>query len=192
MPLFIFAGLFYLLALVLFGYMIFSFFYFKGWKNPPYVPSVGKTKKTIISEASKFLLHSKKKLNVADLGCGDGSLLLKFCAKFPQHFFYGYEWDALPYTIAKRRLKKYKNVQIIRSDLMKTNLQHLDIIICYLGHIPGLGNRLKKTLNPSVIVISEIFEIDGWVPQKIVKSRLFGFESKIFIYRVGDQKFHRH
>ena len=192
MPFFIFAILFYTLALVLFLYMGFSFFYFKGWDNPPYVPSFGKSKKTVVAEVSRLLNQSKKPLNVADLGCGDGSLLAGLSPKFPKHNFFGYEWDPFPFNIAKGRLKKYKNTRIIRADLMKTDLKHLDIALCYLAHIPGLGNRLKKTLKPSAVVISEVFKIDGWTPQKIVESRLFGFKSKIFIYRVGAQKHPRH
>ena len=188
MPFLIFTILLYILAVALFCYMIFSFFYFKGWDNPPYIPSFGKSKKTVIAEVSKLLNKSKKPLNVADLGCGDGSLLTGLSPKFPKHKFLGYEWDPLPFNIAKRRLKKYKNTRIIRADLMKINLKHLDIALCYLAHIPGLANRLKKALKPSAIVISEVFEIRGWKPQKIVHSRLFGFKSKIFIYRVQDQE----
>lgn len=192
MPFLIFAGLFYILAVGLFAYMIFSFFYFKGWHNPPYIPSFGCTKKTLIAEVSKLLKTSQKPLNVADLGCGDGSLLSGLAPKFPNHKFFGYEWDPLPFNIAKRRLRKYKNTSIIRADLMKENLQHLDIALCYLAHIPGLANRLETALKPSALVISEVFEIKGWKPQKIIQSRLLGFKSKIFIYQVGAQKLHRH
>ena len=191
MPFLIFAVLFYILAVTFCGYAIASYFIYKGWNNPPYIPSFGKTKKSVIAEVSKFLTSSKH-MKIADLGCGDGSLLAGLAPKFPNHDFYGYEWDPLPYQIAKRRLKKYKNTQIIRADLMKTDLKHLDVVLCYLAHIPGLGDRLKKTLKPSAIVISEVFEIDGWKPQKTVQSRLFGFKSKIFIYRVRDQKLLRH
>lgn len=192
MPFLIFAVLFYILAVGLFAYMIFSFFYFKGWHNPPYIPSFGKTKKSVIKVVSDLLNKSSKQLNIADLGCGDGSLLSALSPKFPQHKFYGYEWDPLPFNIAKRRLKKYKNTQIIRADLMKTDLKHLDIALCYLAHIPGLGNRLKQTLKSSAVVISEVFEIDGWTPNQVITSRLLGFKSKIFIYRVGAQKLLHH
>ena len=188
MPFLIFAILFYVLTVAFCTYAFACYFIYKGWNNPPYIPSFGKTKKAVIAEVSKLLKNSKKSLNVADLGCGDGSLLAGLSPKFPQHSFFGYEWDPLPFNIAKRRLKKYKNTQIIRTDLMKTDLKHLDIALCYLAHIPGLGNRLKKALKPSATVISEVFEIDGWKPQKIVYSRLFGFKSKIFIYQVKAQK----
>ena len=191
MPFLIFAVLFYILAVGLFAYMIFSFFYFRGWHNPPYIPSFGCTKKTLIAEVSKLLKTSPKPLNVADLGCGDGSLLSALAPQFPKHKFFGYEWDPLPFNISKRRLRKYKNTQIIRADLMKTDLKHLDIALCYLAHIPGLSDRLKQALKPSAMVITEVFEIKGWKPQKIIHSRLFGFKSKIFIYRAGDQKFLR-
>ena len=174
------------------AYAFASYFIYKGWDNPPYIPSFGRTKKTLIAEVSKLLNQSKKPLNVADLGCGDGSLLAGLAPKFSKHVFYGYEWDPLPFNIAKRRLRKYKNTSIIRADLMKENLQHLDIALCYLAHIPGLANRLKQTLKPSAFVISEVFEIKGWKPQKTIQSRLFGFKSKIFIYRVQDQKLPRH
>ncbi len=187
-----FAVLFYFFALAFCLYAFASFFIFKGWDNPPYIPSFGKTKKTVIAQVSDILHFSQKPLHVADLGCGDGSLLVGLAPKFSSHHFYGYEWDPLPFNIAKRRLKKYKNVQIIRADLMQQNLHHLDIALCYLAHIPGIGDRLKKTLKPSALVISEVFEIDGWKPYKIVPSRLLGFKSKIFIYRVREQRLLRH
>ena len=189
---FIFAIVFYILAVAFCFYAFANYFIFKGWDNPPYIPSFGGTKKTIVAEVSEFLNGSQKPLNVADLGCGDGSLLAGLSPKFPKHKFFGYEWDPLPFNIAKRRLGKYKNTCIIRADLMKTDLKHLDIALCYLAHIPGLGDRLKKTLKPSAIVISEVFEIDGWEPRNIIESRLLGFKSKIFIYRVQDQKLPRH
>ena len=188
----VFAILFYILAVAFCIYAFASYFIYKGWDNPPYIPSFGRTKKAVISEVSKLLTATPKPLKVADLGCGDGSLLTGLSPKFPQHAFYGYEWDPLPFNIAKRRLRKYKNTQIIRADLMKTDLKHLDIALCYLAHIPGLGNRLKKVLKPSALVISEVFEIDGWKAQKVIESRLLGFKSKIFIYHVRDQKFLRH
>ena len=186
-----FAILFYILAVAFCSYAFASYFIFKGWNNPPCIPSIGGVKKTLLAEITKLLAQSKKTLNVADLGCGSGALLVKLVPKFPKHIFYGYEWDPFPFNIAKRRLKKYKNTHIIQTDLMKTDLKHLDVVFCYLAHIPGLGNRLKKTLKPSAIVISEIFGIDGWIPQRVVESRLFGFKSKVFIYRVRDQKLHR-
>ncbi|MGN0919492.1 MAG: class I SAM-dependent methyltransferase [Alphaproteobacteria bacterium] len=183
-----FASLFYILAIAFCTYAFASYFIFKGWNNPPYIPSFGRTKKTLIAEVFKVLNQSQKPLNVADLGCGDGSLLVGLAPKFSKHNFYGYEWDPFPFNIAKRRLKKYKNTRIIRADFMETNLKHVDIALCYLAHIQNLGNRLKQTLKPSAIVISEVFEIDGWTPKKIVNSRLLGFKSKIFIYQVRDQK----
>ena len=192
MPFLIFAILFYILAVAFCIYAFASYFIYKGWDNPPYIPSFGKTKRAVIMQVSKFLTASQRPLNVADLGCGDGALLAGLSQKFPKHNFFGYEWDPLPFSIAKRRLKKHKNTKIIRADLMKTDLKHLDIALCYLAHIPGLGNRLKKALKPSAVVISEVFEIDGWTPKKIVESRLFGFKSKIFIYQVRDQKLLRH
>ena len=188
----IFAILFYIFAVAFCAYAFASYFIFKGWNNPPCVPSIGGVKKTLLAEISKLLNQSPKPLNVADLGCGSGALLVKLAPKFPKHKFFGYEWDPFPFNIAKRRLKKYKNTQIVHADLMHADLKHLDIAFCYLAHIPNLGSRLKKTLKPSAIVISEIFDIKGWIPQKIIQSRLFGFKSKIFIYQVRDQKLPHH
>ena len=166
-----FAFLIYFLAVAFFMYICFSFFYFKGWHHPPYIPSFGQTKKKVIQQVSEILNASDTPLNIADLGCGDGSLLSGLSPQFPQHHFYGYEWDPLPYHIARRRLKKYKNTRIIQANLMTQDLHHLDVVLCYLGHIPGLNDRLKNVLKPSAIVICEVFEMDGWKPYKIESSR---------------------
>ena len=82
MPFLIFAILFYVLAVAFCTYAFACYFIYKGWNNPPYIPSFGKTKKAVIAEVSKLLKNSKKSLNVADLGCGDGSLLAGLSPNF--------------------------------------------------------------------------------------------------------------
>ena len=115
-------------------------------------------------------------------------MLSRLVGQFPQHTFYGYEWNPVPYLVAKKRFAKHQNTQIIKADLMKTDLKHLDVVFFYLGHIPGLGNRLKQALKPSAIVISKVFEVKGWKPKKVIETRLLGFKSKVFVYQVRDQK----
>jgi len=185
---FLLAVLFYVLAWVFLLYTILSFFVFKGWKYPPYVPSLGKVKRTLLNETIKLLKNSDKSLIVADLGCGDGCLLVRLAKQFPHHRFVGYEWNPLPYRLAKWRLKKYQNVQVIQADLMHQNLSHIDVAVCYWSSKIEFAQKLKKSMKKSAIILSEIFKIKGWKVHQIIQSRVLGFQTKVFIYRVSDQK----
>lgn len=182
------AVLLYILAWVFLLYTIISFFVFKGWKYPPYVPSLGKVKKTLLNETAKVLMDSDKSLVVADLGCGDGRILARLAKKFPQHHFIGYEWNPLPFRLAQLRFKKYKNVQVFQVDLMKQDLKHIDVAICYWSSKDSFGDKLKRSLSKSAIVLSEIFEIKGWKPHQVIQSRVLGFKTKVFIYKLLEQK----
>ena len=182
------ALLFYVLALAFLLYTTASFFIFKGWKYPPYVPSLGKIKHTLLQETAKVLKDSPKPLVVADLGCGDGVLLAKLARQFPQHKFVGYEWNPLPFHLAKIRLRKYPNVTLFHADLMKEDLSSIDVAIFYWCPEADFTRKLEKSLKKSAIVLSEIFEVKKWKLYKKVVSRLFGFKTSVFIYRLKDQK----
>ena len=183
------ALLIYALSLVFLLYIVLSFFIFKGWKYPPYVPSFGKIKHTLLQETADILEKSHKSLVVADLGCGDGCLLAKLARKFPNHKFIGYEWNPFPFYLSKMRLKKYSNVTLIHADLMQEDLSDIDVVIFYWSSDIDFNRKLKKSLKKSAIVLSEIFELTNWKVYKKVISKLFGFKTPIFIYRVQDQKF---
>ncbi len=185
---FLLALLFYILAWVFLLYTIVSFFVFKGWRYPPYVPSLGKVKKTLLNEAVKILKKSKKSLIVADLGCGDGRLLSCLARQFPKHQFIGYEWNPLPYRLAQWRLKKYKNVQVIQADLMGQDLSHIDVAVCYWSSKIEFAQKLKKSMKKSAIVLSEIFKIQGWKIHKKVASRVLGFQTTVFVYYLIEEK----
>lgn len=184
---FIFALIFYVLAWVFLLYTLVSFFVFKGWKYPPYVPSLGKVKRTLLDETKKILCDAKKKLIVADLGCGDGCLLARLARQFPQHRFVGYEFNPLPYHLAKLRLKKYKNVQIIQANLMTQDLSHIDVAVCYWSSGVEFSDKLKKSLKKSAVVVCEIFELKNWIKHKKIISHVLGFQTQVFVYRMKDQ-----
>lgn len=188
---FLLAVFFYILAWVFLLYTIVSFFVFKGWKYPPYVPSLGKVKKTLLNETIKILKDSDKPLIVADLGCGDGCLLARLAKQFPHHQFVGYEWNPLPFRLAKWRLKKYSNVQVIQADLMQQDLSQIDVVVSYWAPKVELGQKLKKSMKKSAIVLSEIFAIPGWKVHQKVASRVLGFQTTVFIYHLQDQKTER-
>ena len=185
---FLFAFLFYILAWIFLLYIVVSFFVFKGWRYPPYLPSLGKVKRTLLNETEKILSASSKPLVVADLGCGDGRLLFRLARQFPQHQFIGYEWNPLPFRLARYRLRKYPNVRVFQTDLMREDLSHIDVAICYWSSKIEFAEKLKESMKKSAVVISEIFEITGWKIHCKVVSRIFGFRTAVFIYRVFDQK----
>lgn len=171
----------YFIGIIILIYYITTFFMFKGWENPPYFPLMGKVKKQLIQETEK-LLQNGKSLHIGDLGCGDGRLIKPLAKKFPQHQFYGYEWDQIPFHMAKVYLKNQKNVSLIYGDFLKQDLKHLDIIVCYLGST-GLEKSLKQKFKKGALILSAIFPIKGWTPIQIIHSNLYGLKTKIFIYK---------
>ena len=182
------AILIYILAWLFFLWVVASFFIFKCWKCPPYIPSFGKVKYTLLQEASRILKGARKPLVVADLGCGDGCLLAHLARQFPQHQFVGYEWNPLPFYLAKLRLKKYPNARVIRADVMREDLSHIDLVVCYWLSEIDYAQKLRRSLKKSAIVLSEVFEVKEWKAHRTVASRLCGFQTQVFIYHMAEQK----
>ena len=179
--------LIYILAWLFFLWVVASFFVFKCWQYPPYIPSFGKVKHTLLQETAKILKSARKPLVVSDLGCGDGCLLARLAQQFPQHKFIGYEWNPLPFYVAKLRLKKYPNVRVIKADVMHENLSSVDVVVCYWLSKKEYAQKLARSLKKSAIIVSEIFKIEGWKVHKKVVSQLFGFQTRVFIYHMCEQ-----
>ena len=71
-----------------------------GGKEPPFICSIGKVKKTVLDEARRFLKDNNQ-AKVTDLGCGSGTLLSPLAKEFPLIKFVGYEYDWFAFLIAQ-------------------------------------------------------------------------------------------
>lgn len=112
----------------------------------------------------------KKGERVADLGAGDGRIVIAFAkAGVIAH---GYEINPLLYFLAKRNIQKVKTkgkAEVFLKDLWTVNLSSYDVITLY-GNFPmmaRLEKKLKKELPVGARVISNHFLFPHWKAEKV-------------------------
>lgn len=153
-------------------------------KYPPFIASLGHTRKHMIEEAENFLKNKKDKTVVVDLGCGSGCLLIPLAKKFPQHTFIGYDWDYIPFGIAKFRCRKISNITLFRCSFMKVSHKNADLIL-YFGIMSlkePLGKKLQSEIKPQTLVLSEAFPLNHLKLKKEKQTSACKIPLKIFIY----------
>jgi len=181
-----------ILALIIgFAASIFTFYFFITYmlsgfgKYPPFVCSLGSARKAVIQEAEKILQTMPSPIKVADLGCGSGSLLIPLAKKFPQHHFIGYDWDIVPYLIARFRSRKIPNIRLFRRNFMKENYSDTQLIVCYISPSlkNSLGQKLSQELPAGSIVISETFELAHLTLVDTIQTDTLKIPTKVFVYQ---------
>ncbi len=178
-----FALLFAAAACVFELYLLFSYVRSRG-KYPPFVVSFGRSKRDILKKASEILEAAEKSFTVADLGCGSGSLLTGLAEKFPRHRFYGYEWDVVPYFFARRRARRFSNLEVFKKNFMEENLSSYDLLLCYVGSgiEEELGYKLNEEINENCLVLSECFRLAFLREKEAISSALLGIPVCIYVY----------
>lgn len=114
-------------------------------KYPPYVPTVGKRKRTAIEKLSKIMESSKKKLVFMDLGSGIGDVVIPMAIKFHKHEFIGVDWSRLLVWVARKRSVKLKNVKFLCGDMMQQDFSKVDVFYCFI--IP----QFEKVLSEKIV-----------------------------------------
>ena len=111
------------------------------------------------NEETKFILNqiknSKKKLNILDMGCGNGYTLSQI-AKIKKHHLFGMENNFSLYNISYNRLKN--DAQILHGDiriLKEKFIKKFDLIILQRVLINVLNNSHQKKI---LIKCSKIFK----------------------------------
>ena len=179
-----------------FGACVFTFYFFIAYlrsgfgKYPPFVCSLGKAKEIVIREAEKILQEKTDPVTVADLGCGSGSLLIPLAKKFPQHNFIGYDWDIVPYFMAKFRSRKIPNIRVYRRNFMKETYGGMQLVLCYTGESLSaiLGKKLYEELPEDAQVISETFELGSLHLKETIQADTLKIPTKVFFYqKTADQ-----
>jgi len=130
-----------------------------------------------------FIPSSKKMINVIleladikkndvfyDLGSGDGRILAE-AAKTGIKVI-GIEKSPLLNWIARRRLKKYKNVRIIQEDIFKQDLRDATVIVAYLSQL--LAEKLQKKIQKEVKKCRIILVDHHFLDWKSIKEKRVG------------------
>lgn len=124
----------------------------------PYVP----VRKKDIEDAMS-LAKIKPGEWMADLGCGDGRVLLGALNKGAN--VVGYEISPILTWISRYRTRRFKD----RATILRKNFFHADLstfdVICVFALIrlmPRLEEQLNKQAKPGLRVVSFAFDMPGW------------------------------
>ncbi len=150
-------------------------------KNPPFLPSFGKEKETILAEVSK-LLETKPHLKVVDPGCGMGALLISLAKKFPNHEFTGIELSFPVFVACKLRCWRLKNVKIIKSNLFDVPFKDFDVIVCFLYPtlMQRFSEKIKNECKKEISIFSNSFKIDGLPVVKEFETKKKSFVQNVY------------
>ena len=148
----VFLTILYALVLVYFLYTIYAMY-----KAAPFVPMSKKNVQAMIDMAELKIGDV-----LMDLGSGDGRILE--CASPLVNKAIGIEINPILYLWSKLRLKKLKNVKIIREDLWKTDLNEVDVLTLYFipPKMDQLAEKIKREMKPGSKVMSYAFQFHDW------------------------------
>ncbi len=174
----VFIYLFLFGALLLFAVFYAVQFYNILFRNfAPYLNTKHKTIYRIISE-----IDIQGNEIIYELGCGNAGFLQLISKKYPNTKLFGYEYSFLPWLIANIQLKIHgiKNLQILRKNIFQIDLSNANIIYCYLNpaSMEKLKNKFNKKCQPNTQIISNKFQIQNWIPQKVISIK----NEKIYFY----------
>ncbi len=147
-----------LLPLFLVSFVIFGIF--SEIKGAPFVPTSNQYLKDILEKAKL-----KKDQTFIELGSGDGRVTRFAVKNFEVR---GVGIDIHPilvwYSILISKLQKLKNIQFLKNDFFKYNLQKADILFLFLlpKTLKKLAPKFLKECKKGSLVISHGFKIPGF------------------------------
>jgi len=183
----IFSFILLVIAVIFEYYYIYSFIKSKKGKYPPFIP----TKKEMLEEITNtvdFVLSLVDSKNVVEPGCGDARILKTLADKYPQHSFIGYEWDYVPYFLAKFKTRKYKNIKIERQNFMTADYTRINLVVLFTGNeiAQELSAKLRQDLPKGAIIVSESFELPNFECLKVQetgKKNHWFLDQKLYVYQ---------
>ena len=165
---------FLILVLGALSFLIFLFWFSGFFSGAAFESTNKKTLKKII-EFSKV----KKKEKVADLGSGNGKIVIEFAKRGIEA--HGFEINPFLVWLSRRKIKKLnleKKAFIHRKNFWKQDFSKFNIIIIFqVGYVMGkLKKKLKRELKKDSKVISNTWKFPNWKPRKQ--------EGNVYLYKV--------
>jgi precorrin-6B methylase 2 len=158
------------LSFLLFALLVFLictlFYIFPMYRGAVYVPSKPEAISAMLS-----LAGLKPGMKVADLGCGDGRVLVAFAQKGIEA--HGYEVNPLLVWRAKRAIHKagVKKLAFVHlKSYWDVDLSDYDVVTVYgITYImESLEDKLRSELGPGAKVLSNYFKFPNWKSNKTI------------------------
>lgn len=130
----------------------------------PYLPS-----SHAAVDAMVRLANVRQGMRVADLGSGDGRIIIAFAKAGAEA--HGYEINPILVWLSRRKITR-AGVQdrcfVHTSNFWKTDFSMFDVVTLFgISHImKRLEKRLKRDLKPDAIVLSHIFTFPAWACER--------------------------
>ena len=163
----IMAILFYLLCSILATFILFGFvalFAGPGGRGVPFVPTSRKHMRAMIRLAGE--VRGKR---IADLGSGDGKVVIVFAAQGAEA--HGYELNLILVWWSRLRImfsRKGGRAHVHWGNYWKKDFSGFDVVIVF-GLPPMMGKleeKLRRELRPGACVLSNSFSFPTWMIEK--------------------------
>jgi SAM-dependent methyltransferase len=173
----------FLLGILIFGPLLFWMltFIYTSYRGSPYVPI--KTKR--FKDITQFI---KPGDHVADLGCGDGRVLIEAVRKGAT-LAEGWEMDALVFGLSKKNVATAKKqgldtskIKLHFGDFWNAKLQMVDVVYVYqmTKYMKPMKQKIISQLKKGCLVVSPDYTIPGMKEWKKVDDGDRG----IYVYRI--------
>lgn len=120
-----------------------------------------------------------------DLGCGNGRVLINAVQKNPQIKAVGIENSWVPYLIAKFLSRKYKNIEIRKENIFKSDISEATHFFLYLYPkvMENLLPIIEKKCKAGTMIVSCDFQDKNRTPDKTIDLDLKSLRGKhLFVY----------
>lgn len=135
---------------------------------------------------------------LVDIGSGDGRVVLAAATKCPRlQQAVGVELDPALVALSRRRVQELSRsdpelaldarVQFVLDDFMDVELAQADVVVLFFLPHTEIARVLSEKLRPGTRVVTYVFRIAQWTPERTVETVPFMTErgmSRIFLYRV--------
>lgn len=159
---------FFLIIFLIFYLYQLIFLFSSAYKGAPFVISSDEK-----ITAMMKLLDLKKGVKIADIGSGDGKILIAFAQK--GFFADGYELNPLLLIYSRWKVKRMgleKKVRIYWQNIWNTNFNKYDVVTVY--GIPGIMEKLEKQLKKQLKPKAKILSIGFKFPTLKISNSLSG------------------
>lgn len=108
---------------------------------------------------------------MADIGCGEGGLLLRLAKARPDCHFVGIEHAPLTWLLARLRTARMRNVIIRRSDFWRESLAGYDVVYAFLSPapMPKLWGKALAEMKSGALLVSNSFTVPKQQAEQVVR-----------------------